>query len=80
MINQEDQDMTGNTSAIMSDINIINKAVSSEVTTSPADDSFLHSEVNMSWFESGVPTEGISPSELREKETKINELQGMIVS
>jgi len=62
--------MTGNTSAIISDIDILNKVVSDHVTTQ--DESFLHSEVNMSKLsEYGM---GISPSELKEKENRISEL------
>ena len=68
--------MTGNASAIIKDIDILNKVVSENVTTH--DESFLHSDVNLSKF--SEINMGISPSELKEKENWIYELQTMIVS
>jgi predicted double-glycine peptidase len=70
--------MTGNASAIMKDIDILNKVVSEHVTTQ--DESFLHSEVNLSKFSEIGNNMGISPSELKEKEVRIQELHSMIVT
>jgi hypothetical protein len=73
---------TFNTTTIMQDIDILNKAVSDTVIATP-EDSFLNSmcsDVNVSKFDEGAVKYSVSASVLEEKENTIKELRLVIES